>query len=223
MKWENFWEAAERRESVCEGSSGLGLEGEVCVAGEGISGDEGDEVGEDEVWADSEGSLASSELAFLSEEGGCWFVEYRRSRLWSLHPVCRDSSSCPREELLVVMVVRPRMDEVADIDRDSGADGPLSCLRRKVDPGRNKGRAAATGPVIANGIVEAAAEAGVEGGGRQAESCNGTSCLRARHFFNATSGHLPDRQGSLSYRAAGPPVVGPNHVSSPVDRGSWVN
>lgn len=67
-----------------------------------------------------------------------------------------------------MVVVRPRMDEVADIDRDSGADGPLSCLRRKVDPGRNKGRAAATGPVIANGIVEAAAEAGVEGeGGRR--------------------------------------------------------
>lgn len=76
MKWENFWEAAERRESVCEGSSGLGLEGEVCVAGEGISGDEGDEVGEDEeVWAGSEGALASLELASFSEEGGFWFVE----------------------------------------------------------------------------------------------------------------------------------------------------
>lgn len=201
MKWENFWEAAERRESVCEGSSGLGLEGEVCVAEEGLSGDEGDGVGEDEeVWAGSEGSLAPSELAFLSNEGGCWFVEYRRSRLWSLHPVCRDSSS-PRELLVVAVVVRPRMDEVADIERDSGADGPLSCLRRKVDPGRNKGRAAATGPVIANGIVEATAEAGVEGegGGRRDATgqvvpvaCSGWSAVRTRHFFNATSGHLPD-------------------------------
>lgn len=40
--------------------------------------------------------------------------------------------------------------EEADIDSDAGVDGPLSCLRKKVDPGRNKGRAAATWPVIAN-------------------------------------------------------------------------
>lgn len=71
MKWENFWEAAERRESVCEGSSGLGLEGDVCVAEEGPSGDEGEE----EVWAGSDGSLASLELAFWSEGGGGWLVE----------------------------------------------------------------------------------------------------------------------------------------------------
>lgn len=70
MKWEKFWEAAERRESVCEGSSGLGLEGCVCGAEEGLS---GDEVG-DEVWAGSDGSLASLELAFWSEGGG-WLVE----------------------------------------------------------------------------------------------------------------------------------------------------
>lgn len=72
--------------------------------------------------------------------------------------------SCPRGLLLVV--VRLRMVEVAgrrrddaDIDTDTGIDGPLSCLKSKEDPGRNKGRAAATGPVIANGVVvEAEAE-----------------------------------------------------------------
>jgi len=78
MIWEKFWEAAERRESACEGSSGLGLEGFVCVAEEeGLSGDEG----EVEVWAGSDGSLASLEPAFWSEGGGGggggggWLVE----------------------------------------------------------------------------------------------------------------------------------------------------
>jgi hypothetical protein len=82
MKWENFWEAAERRESVCEGSSGLGREGLLlllllCVAAEegGPSGGTGDGDGDDEVWA-------SLELAFWSEGGGGggeggggWWVE----------------------------------------------------------------------------------------------------------------------------------------------------
>lgn len=145
MKWEKFWEAAERRESVCEGSSGLGLEGCACVEEEeGFSAEDGEGAGEEEAWAGPDGSLGSLGLASWSEGVGC-LVEYRRSRLCSLHLDCRDSS-CPRGLLLV----RVRMDEVADIDRDSGADGPLSCLRSRVDPGRNRGQAAATGPVIAN-------------------------------------------------------------------------
>lgn len=128
-------------------------------------------------------------------------------------------------------MVRPRTEEVADIDRDSGADGPLSCLRSKEDPGRNRGRAAATGPVIANGVRRGRGRGkgrgrGGQGAGelqrdqRQQSSrrtvpslvvpvvCSGWSAVRTRHFFNATSGHSPDRGGSgslpWSSRPAGP-------------------
>lgn len=63
MKWAKFWDAAERRESVCEGSSGLGLEG--LAAEEELSGEE-----DEEACVAWDGSSASLELAFCCEGDG---------------------------------------------------------------------------------------------------------------------------------------------------------
>lgn len=144
-------------------------------------------------------------------------------------------------------MVRPRTEEVADIDRDSGADGPLSCLRSRVDPGRNRGRAAATGPVIANGVRRGRGRGKGRGRGGQGagelqrdqrqQSSRRTvpslvvpvvSVVGGRPFGRGTFS-MPPRVtrptgGPLGACLGAPalpvPVVGPIHVSqSPIDRG----
>lgn len=97
---------------------------------------------------------------------------------------------------MAVVAGRGRQEAHVDSEAEGGADGPVSCLRNKAaDPGRNKGRAAATWPVIANWGGRGEAEA--EGRGRVAARREAAGCSlllgRDAALFNATSGHSLDR------------------------------
>lgn len=132
---------------------------------------------------------------------------------------------------MVEVAARGRDD--ADIESDIDADtGPLSCLRSREDPGRNMGRAAATGPVIANGVgVEVEVEVGA--GGRwcgagelqrdeeQQLTVPVQHCSLVAGPSGAALFQMPPRDarqgslGSLELPALPVPVVGPLHVRAP--------